>query len=79
MLRQEKGITLVALIVTIIVLIILAAVAIGAVYQSNMVNYAVNGAYNYSNAAVYENNVLNGTASLLDSAIESLSVILQNS
>lgn len=76
MLRQEKGITLVALVVTIIILIILAAVAIGAVYQSNMVNYAINGATNYSEASVNENKILNETADLLDSVVESISSIL---
>ena len=46
--QQERGITLIALIITIIVLVILAAVSISAVYNSNIINYAVNGAINYA-------------------------------
>ena len=38
--RQEKGITLIALIITIVVLLILAAVAIGTVTNSDIIGYA---------------------------------------
>ncbi len=76
MLKTENGITLVALIITIIVLVILAAVSIAAVYQSKIVNYAINGSYNYATEALKENNIINGTESLLDSAVSALSSIL---
>lgn len=75
MLKTEKGITLVALIITIIVLVILAAVSIAAVYQSKIVNYAINGTYNYAQEGLKENRVIEGTESLLDSAVQALSSI----
>ena len=58
MLRQERGITLVALIITIIVLIILAAVTIISFQESNLVNTAVNGTINYANAQSYEGSLM---------------------
>ena len=48
--REEKGITLVALIITIIVLVILAAVTINAAFNSGIIDTAVNGAVNYADA-----------------------------
>lgn len=77
MLRTEKGITLVALIITIIVLVILAAVSIAAVYNSRVVDYAVNGAINFSTESMNENNILSGTESLLDSTLVRINSILQ--
>ncbi len=50
MLKEEKGITLVALIITIIVLIILAAVTIMSFRESGIMNTAVNGTINYAKA-----------------------------
>jgi len=79
MLKTEKGITLVALIITIIVLVILAAVSIAAVYQSRIVNYAINGTYNYASEGIKENRVIEGTESLLDSAVQALSSIFASS
>ena len=79
MLRQEKGITLVALIITIIVLVILAAVSIAAVYNSNIIGYAVNGAQDYSQQAVNENAILSGTESIVSSAMSAISSILSSS
>ena len=48
--KAEKGITLVALIITIIVLVILAAVTINAAFNSGIIDTAVNGAVNYADA-----------------------------
>lgn len=58
MLREEKGITLVALIITIIVLIILAAVTIIAFRDSKLINTAINGTINYSNGQMVENHIV---------------------
>ena len=72
-LRQgQEGITLVALIITIIVLVILVAVSIIAVYNSKIVNYAINGTYNYAQEGIIENKVLEGTESLIKSAVDTL-------
>ena len=78
MFKTEKGITLVALIITIIVLVILAAVSIAAVYQSRIVNYAINGTMNYATEGIKENQVIQGTESLLDSAVSELSRIFSS-
>ena len=52
--KEEKGITLVALIITIIVLVILAAVTINAAFNSGIIETAVNGAVNYADAQEQE-------------------------
>ena len=58
MLREEKGITLVALIITIIVLIILAAVTIIAVQNTDLVGRAQNATITYAANQKYENETL---------------------
>ncbi len=76
MLRQEKGITLMALIITIIVLVILAAISISAAYQSGIMGYAVNGAYDYSNAAQLENEIMQNTESYMSSVISEIKSLM---
>ena len=49
-LKEEKGITLVALIITIVVLLILAAVAIGTIKNSDIIGYAKNAAGSFNQA-----------------------------
>ena len=61
--KLQKGITLVALVITIIVLIILAAVAIGAIQNKGIIKYAQNASADYEVAEKEEQSVL---ASLLD-------------
>lgn len=58
MFRREKGITLVALIITIIILIILAAVSISALMRENLIGWAGSAAGNYLDAASNENKAL---------------------
>ena len=57
-LKKEKGITLVALIITIVVLLILAAVAIGAVKNSDIIAYAQNAADSYETEKGKENETI---------------------
>ena len=52
--KKEKGITLVALIITIVVLLILAAVAIGTVRNSDIIGYAKNAAGSFNQAKANE-------------------------
>lgn len=60
MLRGQKGITLVALVITIIVLIILAGVSIALVMGDNgIATKAKEGAQNYQNAAHEEASAIN--------------------
>lgn len=56
MFKKEKGITLVALVVTIVVLLILAGVSLSLVLGTNgIVTKANEGKTNYTNAAAEEN------------------------
>ena len=74
--RSTKGITLVALIITIIILVILAAVSIAAVYNSRIVEKATIGSYNYANQSLRENSIMEGTTSLVDSTLDEIEDIL---
>jgi len=56
--RGQKGITLVALIITIIVLLILAVVTIAAVSNDGIINYAKNAQQDYNKAQTDENTAL---------------------
>lgn len=65
--KQEKGITLVALIITIIILIILAAVTINAVMHNGFIDIAVNAAQNYTQEQYKEADEMSKTANIIDS------------
>lgn len=58
--KAQKGITLVALIITIVVLLILAGVAIGAVKNSDILGYTKNATSEYQKKADEENSLLMG-------------------
>ena len=69
MLKGQKGITLVALVITIIVLIILAGVSIALVFdEDGIINKAQDAAQNYANAADEE-------AAMLDDAFDVLNEV----
>ena len=59
MFKANKGITLVALIITIIVLLILAGVSITFALQGNLINNAQTAVNEYDNAATNEAELLN--------------------
>ena len=62
MFKKEKGITLVALVVTIVVLLILAGVSISLVLDQNgIINKAKGARTEYQNAANYEKDLLTDT------------------
>ena len=63
--KSEKGITLIALIITIIVLVILAAVSIRSIFGSNIIGFATNGAINYAEEQQKELGMLNDVSDLL--------------
>ena len=56
--KAEKGITLVALVITIIVLLILAMVSISIISQHDIINYANNAVTGYNEAQAEENKAL---------------------
>ena len=72
MLREERGITLVALMVTIIVLIILAAVTIMSLTEYNVINTAMNGTLNYANSQSWEINELAKTDDELNQKVQKI-------
>ena len=67
--RENAGITLIALIITIIILVILAAVSINAVYNMGIVGHAINGAQEYASQAKAENQMMADTTSKIDDAV----------
>lgn len=71
MFKKEKGITLVALVVTIVVLLILAGVSISLVLDQNgIINKSKKAKTEYQNAANYEKQVLDSdTNSLFDNLL----------
>ena len=62
---KNKGITLIALIITIVVLLILAAVAIGAAQNSDIIDYAKNAATNFNAGKAEEEGMLTNASALL--------------
>ena len=82
--RNEKGITLIALIITIVVLLILAVVAIGQAQETNIVGYAQNASSKYEQAqaneiglmSTYENQLAQLTAEKVVLGMEGCGVTL---
>ncbi len=70
--KNQKGITLVALIITIIVLIILAAVTIISVNNMGLIPLAVNGTQNYAVAQENEGKLVNDITDLVLSAVDNI-------
>ena len=64
--KTQKGITLVALIITIIVLLILAVVTIGAIQNDGIIKYAQNAKDNYAVAQVEESKILENSLNLMN-------------
>ncbi len=64
--KTNKGITLVALIITIVVLLILAAVAISSITNDGILHYAQNAASSYNQAQRNEAGILEGYLDYLD-------------
>lgn len=57
--KEQKGITLVALVITIIILLILAGISIATLQQTNLFGQAQRAANETKNAAANEANTLN--------------------
>ena len=76
MIKEEKGITLLALIVTIIVLVILAAISVSAAYMSGIIRHAEDGAKEYAKQAVEENKIVDETTNYIDSVATNIKSLL---
>ena len=78
MIKKEKGITLIALIITIIILIILAAVSIMAAYNSGIIDYSINGTKKYQEEANKEGSIISETEEFMKSILAKLDDIPGN-
>ena len=67
--KLEKGITLVALIITIIVLLILAVVSIGAIKNSKIISHSQNAANKWKEEQGKENELLEGYLGKIESSL----------
>ena len=70
--KQEKGITLIALIITIVVLLILAGVAIGTLEQSNIIGRAKEAAGSYNQGKADEESTLTKAEDTMEEIINGL-------
>lgn len=68
--REEQGITLIALIISIIIMVILAVVSINSIYNMGIVQKAQEGVQQYAQRAVEENEMLDNIVKLIDETIE---------
>lgn len=66
MFKKEKGITLVALVVTIIVLLILAAVSINIAFNTGIIDKSKNAVNSYKDAEENEQTTLNNVVSYME-------------
>jgi len=64
--KMEKGITLIALIITIVVLLILAAVAISSIQNDGILSHAIGAGEQYNNAVANEQEVLGSYMNFLN-------------
>ena len=74
-LKNQKGITLIALIITIVILVILAAVSIRAVTNMEIVGQATNGVQEYTQKSVEENIIMDRAGNLIDKTVENINDI----
>ena len=72
MLKNERGITLVALVITIVILIILATVSISIALNQNLIGTAKKGAEDYKAAAATENKELVNIEHWVNDTVKSL-------
>ncbi len=71
MLKGQKGITLVALVITIIVLLILAGVALATLSgQGNIIGNAENAVNQYRNTAGADQNIIDAVDNMLQKYLE---------
>ena len=73
--KDNRGITLIALIITIIILVILAAVSVRSVFQMGIVEYAINGSQEYASKANEENAMFGQIEQLLDESLSNINSI----
>ena len=68
--KSQKGITLIALVITIIVMLILVGVSVTVAINGGLFTNAKAGAANTQNAANAERNLSNGKVTILNGATE---------
>ena len=73
--KNNQGITLIALIITVIILVILVAVSINAVANMGIVGHAVNGSQEYLAKSVEENTAMRSAGNLIENTVEKINNI----
>jgi len=68
--KGQKGITLIALVITIVVLLILAAVAISSIQNDGILHYAQNAADSWNKASQNESTILDSYMGYLNPCLE---------
>ncbi len=76
--KEEGGVTLVALIVSIVLLVIVAATTISSLYDSKITEYAINSAEAYNNEAIKENQIFMSAEEIIESTLARLDEIVAN-
>ena len=76
MIRKERGITLIALIISVVVMVILATVTINSIYNMAIVQKAQNGVQQYARESVKENEMLDSIPGLIENTTGKLSRII---
>ena len=71
-LTKERGITLIALIVTVVITVTVAAVAIINLQQSKMIDYAVKGTEGYTKAQAGEADEMDKLGNKVEGALENI-------
>ena len=74
MLKNQKGITLVALVITIVILIILATISISFAIQGGLFDQATKGGEMYANSAFVENQELKRVEDKVNTIFKDLDV-----
>lgn len=72
MLKNERGITLVALVITIVILIILATVSISIALNQNLIGQAKTGATAFQEAAAVETNSITNVEYWVNATLEGI-------
>ena len=67
--KNKKGITLVALIITVVVIVILSAITINIIFKNNFIEIATKGIENYAEGQVEEERMMNNLSEFLEEIV----------
>lgn len=73
--REEKAITLIALIISVIIMVILATISINSIYNMAIVDKATDGVQRYAEQSVKENQMMDSVSRLIGNTTKRLAVL----